>query len=367
MRIAIVHDWLVFYGGAERVLEEILQVFPNADLFSLIDFLPEDKRDFIQKKPRTSFLQKFPRSNTQYRNYLPFMPLAIEQFDFSDYDLIISSSHAVAKGIITTPSQLHICFFNSFMHYAWNQQTLYIQKNSNNIVKNTFIRFVMHYIRLWDYLSSQRPDLCVANSYFTASALQKYYKRDSKIIYPPVNLDFTTGDYAKEDYYVTVARLVPYKKIDLIVQTFTKIGKPLVVIGDGPEFSNIQKLAGKNVKFLGAQPSTIVKEYLQKARGFVFASNEPFGIVSIEAQACGTPVIAFGKGGALETVLENQTGVFFKSQTVEALQDAVERFEQMTFDPGVIRKNAERFSTERFRLEFKEFVDAAWQEFQTNK
>jgi glycosyltransferase involved in cell wall biosynthesis len=368
MKIAIVHDWLVVYGGAERVLEQILNVFPDADLYSLIDFVSEEQRKFIQKKKtKTSFLQSFPGAKTQYRNYLPFMPLAIEQFDFSEYDLVISSSHAVSKGVITAPHQLHICFFNGFMHYIWDQQTLYLGKTPKNKFKDAFSRLVFHYIRNWDYLSSQRPDLCIVNSRFSAISLQKFYKRTAKIIYPPVNTDFIDINSQKEDYYITVARFVPIKKIDLIVQTFTQMDKPLIVVGDGPEFSNIQKFAGEKIKFLGFQPTEVIKSYLAKARAFVFASNEPFGIVSVEAQACGTPVIAFGKGGALETVLENQTGVFFKNQTIEALQDAVERFEKMSFDPDVIRKNAERFSAERFRLEFKNFVDAAWQDFQEQK
>lgn len=368
MRIAIVHDWLVTYAGSERVLEQILNVYPQADLFSLIDFLPQDQRQFIKDKPvKTSFLQNMPWAKGKYRQYLPLMPLAIEQLDLSGYDLVISSSHAVAKGVITGPDQLHISYVHTPIRYAWDLQHQYLQEAGlDRGLKGAAVRGILHYIRQWDCRTANGVDAFIANSNFIARRIWKTYRRESAVIYPPVDVEsFTLGD-TKEDFYLTASRMVPYKKIDLIVEAFREMpDKELVVIGDGPDFAKIRGKAGKNTIFLGYQPADVLKTYMQRTRAFVFAAEEDFGITPVEAQACGTAVIAYGKGGVLETVKgldsDSPTGVFFREQTVASLVEAVRSFEQegQGIRPLACRDNAWRFSTERFRNEFKEYVEKA--------
>lgn len=369
-RVAVVHDWLTVYAGAERVLEQMLRVLPQADLYSLVDFLPEGQRGFIQNKPvTTSFLQGLPRAKTHYRNYLPLMPLAIEQFDLSGYDLVVSSSHAVAKGVLTGPDQLHVCMCYSPIRYAWDLQHQYLAESGlTRGLKGAAARTLLHRVRLWDARTPNSVDEFVAISRFIARRIYKVYRRDSTIIYPPVD----TGGFElradKEDFYLTASRMVPYKKIDLIVEAFS--GMPerrLVVIGDGPDFEKIRAKAGPNVELLGYQPFSVLKDHMQRARAFVFAAEEDFGIVPLEAQACGTPVIAYGKGGSLETVrgLEHPqpTGVYFREQTLPSLQAAVQRFEGASFDPGALREHAETFSVPRFRGEFSRLLDERYEAF----
>lgn len=364
MKIAIIHDWLVTYAGAERVLEQIIQLYPEADLYSLIDFLPEDKRDFIlNKEVKTSFLQRLPFARKKYRGYLPLMPLAIEQFDLSGYDLIISSSHAVAKGVLTNSNQLHISYCYTPMRYAWDLHHQYLKEaNLDRGIKGLIAKVILHYIRIWDLTTANRVNHFVTLSNYIAKRIKKVYGRESTVIYPPVDIEKFHICNKKENFFLTASRMVPYKKIDLIVEAFSKIpDKKLIVIGDGPGFEKIKKKARKNVELLGYQKDEVLKEYLQKARAFVFAAEEDFGILPVEAQACGTPVIAYGRGGALETVIENKTGIFFKEQTVESLIEAVNVFEkdEDRFDCNEIRKNTERFSKERFKREFREFVERA--------
>lgn len=362
MKVAIVCDWLVTYAGAEKVLEQILNVFPDADLFALVDFLDKDKRDFIKnKKVTTSFIQNLPKAKTKYRNYLPLMPMAIEQLDVSKYDLVISSSHCVAKGIITGPDQVHISYVHSPIRYAWDLQHQYLKEAGlTKGLKSKVARAVLHYMRMWDYRTSNGVDYFVANSKFIARRIWKCYRREADVIYPPVDVEAFEFCGKKEDFYVTASRMVPYKKMDLIVEAFSKMpDKKLVVIGDGPDFEKIKSKAGKNVTLMGYQPFSVLKEHMQKAKAFVFAAEEDFGITPVEAQACGTPVIAFGKGGALETVNsladEKPTGVFFEKQTVESLCKAVEEFENKEdiFKAEWCRENAVKFSNERFLKEIK--------------
>lgn len=365
MQIAIVHDWLVVYGGAERVLEQILEVFPEADLYSLVEFIPPEQRGFLKGKAvQTSFIQKLPKAETAYRNYLPLFPIAIEQFDLSSYDLIISSSYAVAKGVITGPDQLHICMCYSPIRYAWDLQFQYLREsNLTRGLKSTLARGILHYIRQWDVRTANGVDEWISISKFIARRIQKVYRRDSVVIYPPVDIEGFTPQSQKEDFYLTASRMVPYKRIDLIVEAFSGMPeRELIVIGEGPEFEKVKSKAGPNVKLLGYQPFSVLKDHMQRAKAFVFAAEEDFGIAPVEAQACGTPVVAYGKGGALETVTE-RTGLFFADQTVQSLQEAVRRFEKQTFDPAEIRKNAERFSAARFREEFSALANSAWAEF----
>ncbi|WP_175693464.1 glycosyltransferase family 4 protein [Burkholderia ambifaria] len=367
LRVAIVHDWLVTYAGAERVLEQIVACFPDADLFSLVDFL--DDRAFVRGKPvTTSFIQKLPFARTKYRSYLPLMPLAIEQLDVSDYDLVISSSHAVAKGVLTGPDQMHISYVHSPIRYAWDLQHQYLeQSNLTHGPKSLLARMILHYIRNWDTRTANAVDGFVANSAFIARRIRKVYHRDAAVIFPPVDVDGFSLNEVKDDFYLTASRMVPYKKIDLIVEAFSRTPeRKLVVIGDGPEMQKIRAKAGPNVEIMGYQPFAVLHDRMRRAKAFVFAAEEDFGISVVEAQACGTPVIAYGKGGALETVLEprahpNPTGLFFDEQTPHAIVAAVDDFERapQRFTPHACRANAERFSADTFRRRFLDYVEAA--------
>jgi len=369
MRIAIVHDWLVTYAGAERVLEQILQLYPDADLFSIVDFLPDDQRGFILNKPvTTSFVQKWPKAKTKYRSYLPLMPLAVEQFDLSNYDLIISSSHAVAKAVITGPDQLHISYVHSPIRYAWDLQHQYLRESGlNKGFKGWIARYLLHRIRKWDVGTANRVDVFIANSNFIKRRIEKVYRRESDVIFPPVSVDEFDLQSTKEDFYLTASRMVPYKKMDIIVKAFTQMpDKKLKVIGTGPEFDKIKKVVQgySNIELLGYQPFYVLKESMQEAKAFLFAAEEDFGITPVEAQACGTPVIGFGKGGLLDTVINEKTGIFFKEQTVDSLTEAINRFEKVKFEPQVIRNHALQFSNEVFKQNFSTFVEKKWFNFQ---
>ncbi|MBL5824663.1 glycosyltransferase family 4 protein [Serratia fonticola] len=371
-KIAIIHDWLVVSGGGEKVLSEIINIFPDADIFATVDFLPNEHRGIIKnKKVTTTFIQNLPWANKKYRNYLTLMTYAIEQFDMSNYDIVISSSHAVAKGVITGPNQLHICYCHSPIRYAWDLQNQYLREsNMETGIKGLIARWMLHRIRIWDYRTSNGVDHFVANSLYISKRIKKVYGRNSTVIYPNVAVEDFPLTSEKEDYYFTASRMVPYKKIDLIVEAFRNMpDKKLVVIGDGPQFDKIKNIKASNITLMGYQKFSILKEKMSKAKAFVFAAEEDFGIVPVEAQACGTPVIAFGKGGACETICSSEingiTGVFFDEQTVPSLVSAVEKFELMAdkIDPKECRENALRFSTERFRNEFHSFVMDKWELF----
>lgn len=367
MKIAIIHDWLVTYAGAEKVLEQIIDIYPDADLFSLVDFIDSKERGFIkQKKVTTSFIQKLPKSKKYYRNYLPLMPQAIEQLDVSAYDVVISSSHAVAKGVITGPDQLHISYVHSPIRYAWDLQHQYLKESGiDKGLKGFFVRNILYKIRNWDYRTANGVDYFISNSDFIGRRIWKVYRRESQTIYPPVDISAFTIKTNKDHFYLTASRMVPYKKLDLIVEAFNQMPeRKLVVIGDGPDFAKIKSKASNNIELLGFQPNDVLKDYMQRAKAFVFAAEEDFGITPVEAQACGTPVIAFGKGGALETVVsyrmsEKPTGLFFYEQTPEAIKQAVREFElnDYLFVAENCRENAVKFSPERFKDEFKAFVD----------
>jgi glycosyltransferase involved in cell wall biosynthesis len=367
-KIAIVHDFLYCYAGAERVLEQMVEVYPDADLFSLFDFLPPGQRGFIHDKPvKSTFIQKLPLARARHRHYLPLMPLAIEQLDVSDYDLVISSSYLAAKGVITRPDQLHICYCHSPVRFAWDLQHQYLSNAGlARGIRSLLVRIILHYIRNWDMHTSNGVDLFLTNSHFVSRRISKVYRRRSSPIYPPVETDYFTPDGQKEDYYVTASRMVPYKRMELIVEAFNRMPqRKLIVLGEGPEFRRIKAMARPNVTLLGHQGRQVLREHLQKARAFVFAAEEDFGIVTVEAQACGTPVIAFGRGGSSETVVDGVTGLFFRQQTAGAIIDAVDRFERdrLTWDPTIIRAHALQFNVPRFRDEFRRFVETRWNEF----
>ncbi len=371
MKIAIISDWLVTFAGAERVLTELIHCFPEADLFAIVDFLKPEDRQLIQNKPiKTTFIQKMPFAKKYYRHYLPLMPLAIEQLDLSNYDLIISSSHAVAKGVITGPDQIHVSYVHTPIRYAWDLQHQYLQESGlNRGLKGFLAQYILHKIRLWDLRCAHGVDHFIANSKYIAKRIFKTYRRTAEVIHPPVNIDFfTPHSYQKENYYITLSRMVPYKKMDLIVESFAKMpDKKLIVIGDGPDFAKIKSKAKNSpqIELLGFQSNEIIRDYLQRAKAFVFAAEEDFGITLLEAQAAGTPIIAFGKGGALETIRglseseRNPTGLFFNTQTVDAIIAAVNEFEKNShlFTSLNCRKNAALFSQEHFRHKIKKLVN----------
>lgn len=368
MRIAIVHDWLVTYAGAERVLEQITKCYPQADVFSIVDFIPSHKRSFIlNKSVFTSFIQHLPFAKRLYRSYLPLMPLAIEQFDLSSYDLIISSSHAVAKGVLTGPDQLHISYVHSPIRYAWDLQHQYlVESGLNKGIRSLPVRYLLHRIRKWDVVSSNRVDFFIANSNFIKRRIYKVYKRFSDVIFPPVSVEEHELVTTKSDFYLTASRMVPYKKINLIVEAFKRMpDKKLKVIGEGPDFKKIKELVSNspNIELLGFQPFSALKDYLQQAKAFVFAAEEDFGIIPVEAQACGTPVIGYGKGGLIDTVVPDKTGIFFSEQSVSSIIDSVDKFELMSFDYALIREHAVQFSNDNFRKNFTAFVDLKIKEF----
>jgi glycosyltransferase involved in cell wall biosynthesis len=364
LKVAIVHEWFVDYSGSERIVEQMLNIFPQADLYAQVEFLPEDLRWFIKhKKVTTSFIQKLPKAKTKYRTYLPLMPLAVEQFDLSGYDLVLSNNHAVSKGAITGPDQLHICVCCSPIRYAWDLTHQYLKESHlTHGLKSWLARYILHRIRVWDVRTANGVDEFVAISHHIARRIRKVYGRTATVIYPPVKVRDFNLHCAKDDFYLTASRMVPYKRIDLIVEAFAAMpDKKLVVIGDGPDFRKVQAKAGPNITLLGYQPFPVLKDHLQRARAFVFAAEEDFGILPVEAQACGTPVIAYGKGGALETVVDGVTGIFFDEQTTQSLTAAVHRFEQQRhqFAPTTIRNNALRFSVENFLEKFRTFVEQA--------
>jgi glycosyltransferase involved in cell wall biosynthesis len=376
MKTAIVHEWFVTYAGSEKVVEQIISQYPDADIFTLIDFLPTRDREFLNNKQiNTSFLQHLPLAHNYYRQYIPLMPLAIEQFDLSEYDLILSSNHAVAKGVLTGPHQLHISYVHSPMRYAWDMQHQYLRESRlDKGIMSWPTRWLLHQLRLWDYRTANGVDYFIANSEFIARRIWKAYRREAKVIYPPVQVTEYKFQEKKDRYYLAASRMVPYKKMDLIVEAFNNMpDKHLIVIGDGPDFDKVKKNAKRNIEILGYQPDDILKGYMQNAKAFVFAALEDLGIIPLEAQACGTPVIAYGRGGVLETIhgLEHAepSGVLFNDQSVEEIIKGITAFEenQTRISPRNCRLNAERFSSERFCSEYTRFVENSWQQFNMGK
>lgn len=370
MKKALIHDWYYVNGGAEKVLKSLNSIWSDFDHYAIIDFLNEKDRKEIfladNKYVNTSFIQKLPTAKSNHRKFLELFPYAIEQFDLSEYDLIISSSASIAKGVLTNANQLHISYIHSPMRYAWDLYHPYLKESKLKGIKAWYAKRVLSKIRLWDVVSTNRVDYIIANSNYIAKRIKKVYRRESKVIYPPVDISSFSLERNKEDYYVTASRFVPYKKIDLIVEAFSKMrDKTLIVIGDGPELKKIKSKMSSNIILTGHVEFSQVISYFQKAKAFIFAAEEDFGIVPVEAQACGTPVLAYGKGGALETVKDGVSGTFFDKQSVESIIEGVLRMDKMSFNPQMIRANAEKFGKERFEREFKETVEElykAWKE-----
>jgi glycosyltransferase involved in cell wall biosynthesis len=378
LKYALVHEWLTpnATGGSELVVQEILQHI-DADLYTLIDFESVNPESYLyHRQIHTTFLQKFPLARNGVQKYLPLLPIAIEQLDLNNYDVILSSSHAVAKGVLTNPHQLHICYCHTPMRYAWDLTFDYLKGDRQGKgIQGMISRYILHRLRQWDVISANRVDYFIANSRHTAKRIWRCYRRPAKVIYPPVALEKFEFHSQKEDFYLTISRLVSYKQICLIVKAFNKLKKPLVIIGGGSQLEMIRQLAEPHIQVLGWQPYNIVKKYITKAKAFVYAACEDFGIALVEAQACGTPVIAYGKGGALETVKDIRadpqtgTGLFFDVQQPEALIQAVQIFEQLEnqIDPENCRFQANKFSPTIFKQSYLQFIEDCHQEWKQQK
>lgn len=372
-RVAVVHDWLDTWGGGESVLAEILRAYPQADLHALVDFFPDELRARIGgKRARTTFLQRMPGARRRFRLLLPLFPRAIESFDLAAYDLILSSSHAVAKGVRTLPTQLHICYCHTPMRYAWDLRDQYLRpRGLATGIAGALAHRTLDRLREWDRRTSHRVTHFIANSNFVRDRIARCYGRSATVIHPPVDTDFFVPDAGgARDYYFAASRFVPYKRMDLIAAAFAALAdRRLVIAGDGPEAAHVRAAAGPNVELAGHVTQARMRDLLRCARAFVFAAEEDFGILPVEAQACGTPVIAFGRGGVRETVRvapdPRPTGLFFDAQAPQAIADAVRRFEAQEpgIDPAACRDNAVAFSAPRFADELTAFVSEAQRRF----
>lgn len=363
MKSALVYDWFSEVpGGGEKNFEAIYKLYPSP-IYTLLRSLKSIQGAAYEKEEfHSSFISKLPGAMKHYRSYLPLFPLAIEQFDLSSYDLVISCSHCAAKGVLTHADQVHLSYCLTPMRYAWDLYHQYLhESNMKRGLKARLAQLMLHYLRMWDVHTSSRVDAFAANSQFVAKRIKKTYGREARVIYPPIDLSFFQVEKKKEPFYLAASRMVPYKKMDLIVEAFSEMpDRRLVVIGDGPELEKVKSKAKKNVEILGYQPDVVLKKHLQQAKALVFAAIEDFGMLPVEAQGCGTPVIAFGKGGVKETILDGRTGVFYGEQTVLSIKQAVDRFEKLDWDPDAIRSHANQFSYERFNREFKQWVEESY-------
>jgi glycosyltransferase involved in cell wall biosynthesis len=368
VRVAIAHDQLSLMGGiagSEKVLLVLKKIFSDAPVYTTLYNSEKIPGFFERWDIRSSFIQKLPGAKTHYQMYLPLMPTAVEQLNFDGYDLVISSHHSVIKGIITPPETLHICYCHSPMRYAWDLYHLYL-KNDVKQWQKPLVPWLMNYLRTWDRVSADRVDEFIANSYHVARRIKKYYRREAKVIYPPVEIERFTPTNDSEDFYLMVGRIVAYKRHDLAIEAFNKSGRNLVIIGDGPERLRLELKAKPNIKFLGRQPDSVVVDYLQRCKGFIFPGEEDFGIAPVEAMACGKPVIAYAKGGALETIIERVTGIFFTDATADALNYAVLLSEKAAWSNEKIALHASLFSSERFNKEIMNFLESQIKSY-TNK
>ena len=361
-KVALVHDWLTGQRGGEKVLEVFAEIFPDAPIYTLFHF-PGSQIEALEKREiYTSFVQKLPFLKRKYRRYLPLFPLAIELFDFQEFDLVISSSHCAAKGAIPRPDALHICYIHSPMRYAWNQYFSYFPSDRMGLLSRLIIPGKIHKLRIWDESSSHRVDHFIANSKTVAERVQKYYRRGADIIHPPVDTNFYVPGEKEEDYFLIVSALVPYKKIDLAIDSFNQIGFPLKIVGIGPEYRKLKKMAKANIEFLGSIPGEDLRQFYQEARALIMPGEEDFGINSLESQSCGVPVIALGRGGARETVIPGETGFLFDESSVRELLLALDKFQNFSFNKTTIRTNALSFSRDSFKNKVSLYFDAKWTE-----
>lgn len=356
MKVAIVHDWLNQMGGAEGVLEVLMDMYPSAPLYTSVYWRERMPDAYKQWDIRTSFLDRWPLVKRKHQVFLPLYPLAFEQFDFAGYDVVISNKSGFCHGIITPPETLHICYCLTPTRYLWDTANYIRREGLGKLAQAALVPFLAQ-LRLWDRLAADRVDAFVAISQAVRQRIAKYYHRDAVVIYPPVHTDRFEPSAKQEDYYLVVSRLVPYKRIDLAVQAFNRLGKPLVIIGEGRDRKALEAIARPNITFLGRLPFEQVRDFMARCRALIFPGLEDFGITPVEAQAAGRPVIAFAGGGALDTVEDGRTGILFREQTPESLMETVARCQQMAFDPAALRANAERFSVAEFRRQLAAFVE----------
>lgn len=365
MKVALIHDHLAQDGGAEKVLKVLTDLYPEAPIFTLLYEKKNADKYFKDKHIETSIIQKLPGGVKHYQWYMPFMPMAVEFFDLSEYDLVISDASAFAKGVITSTDTLHICYCHTPTRYLWDYTHQYINELKYNKYFKKIISLVLNYIRLWDRQASDRVDKYMANSKTVQKRIKKYYRRNSQVVYPPVELDKFSVSDSTEDFFLIGGRLAPYKRVDIVVEAFKKLDKKLKIFGDGVDLERLKEIAGdsKNIEFLGRVDDEIRAVLYRKCKAFINPQEEDFGITVVEAMASGRPVIAYKKGGATETVIEGKTGMFFDKQTSESLAEVVNSFDNQKFDSQEIRQYAERFSTERFKKEVKEFIEKEYKKF----
>jgi len=364
VKVALVHDWLTGQRGGEKVLEVLAEIFPEAPIYTLFHFPGSQVSAIENRDIRTSFLQGWPFLRKRYRSYLALFPLAAELFDLQEYDLVISSSHCVAKGVIPRPDALHISYVHSPVRYAWSQYPAYFSPRQLSGFSRIFIPPIIHYLRMWDVSASARVDHFVANSRNVGRRIEKYYRRRADVIHPPADTDFFQPSPASpEDYFLVVSALVPYKRIDLAIRVFNRRGARLKIVGQGPEERKLRKIAGPHTEFLGAVDPTSLLRLFQSARALILPGEEDFGITALEAQACGTPVIAYGRGGALETVIPGKSGLFFPELKVESLLAALDKFQGLEFNKPDIRSQAASFSRDIFKEKLQAYIRRKWLEF----
>ena len=366
MKIALVHEHLAQDGGAEKVLLNFQALYPKAPTFTLLYDPSRSNASFLGKDIRTSFIQHLPFGLKHYQWYLPLMPTAIEQFNLQDYDVVLSSSSALAKGVVTRPETLHISYCHSPTRYLWSDTHRYVQELTYGRLIKKLIPFVLTRIRTWDRLAADRVDHFIANSRAIQKRIKKYYKRDSTVIYPPVDVaSFSIGQGAG-GYYLIGGRLVAYKRFDVAVLAFNRLGIPLKIFGVGPELNRLQAMAKPNIEFIGKVTNDELKRLYRECVAFLHPQDEDFGITAIEAMASGRPVIAYAAGGALETIIPGRTGVFIEDQNWESLTDTIIRYRPEIFKPDVIRQHALQFDSTQFKTNIRRFVEARWQEYLTN-
>lgn len=366
MKIALVHDYLVQYGGAERVLEAFQELFPYAPIYTLIHDESSMHGHFKGSRIYTSFLQNLPFSKKRHRLFPPLMPMAIEGFDFSQYEIVLSDSSSFAKGVITRPETLHICYMHTPMRYAWDDCQKYTEDFGLPGIVRKLVPLFMSPIRLWDRISAERVDRFISNSRFVANRIQKYYRKSSTVIHPPVNVSQFYLSDTKGDYFLMVGRLIAYKRHDIAIQAFNELKLPLKIIGRGPELERLKKIAGPTIEFLGRVPEEDLPKYYAECRGFVFPQEEDFGIVAIEAMASGKPLLAYRGGDIVEHMEEGKMGEYFEAQTKDSLIEAVKRFDEKKYDPAYIREKAKIFDKELFKATIKDYIDTALAEHRTH-
>lgn len=359
LKIALVCDWLTHIGGAERVIFALHQMFPHAPIYTSVAH-PDVRRAFPHADIRPSFLQKIPGASTHHQWLLRFMPYVFEHLDLSEFDMVISSSHSCSKGIITKPQTLHICYCHSPMRYVWDSWQEYVSQYRLPRFFQGFVEWYLHDLRLWDRLAADRVDSYIANSHFVRERIRKYYRHEATVIHPPVDVERFHISHTIDDFFLAVGRLVPYKRFDFLIEVFNQLGLPLKICGDGPQYRSLQSSAKSNIEFLGNVRDEALADLYSRCRALLFPQCEDFGIAPLEAMASGRPVIAYARGGALETVNEGVTGIFFHEQNLASFQEALGKFEKISFHPEKIRSFAEKFSSQHFEQKMIDFIESTW-------